>query len=346
MNTDLAMRSEGALGPAAGQMSIATTRQSQEVQAAMIVAKTYPREETAAIAALRRACRRKGLAECAMYSYPKGGTKVTGPSIRLAEAMAQAWGNIDYGVIELEKKVGESVVMAYAWDLESNTRRQMVFTVSHMLHTKQGQRLLTDPRDIYEMVANQGARRVRACLLGVIPGDIQDLAVDECEKTLAGDGTTPLADRIRNMVLAFSDVGVTKEMLEARLTYPVESCNAQDIVSLTKIFTSLRDGISHVTDWFATEKKLENNPSSEKPSSRAAAATKKMKADVKPEPEAAEGLSPFDMHLRAIGAAKNATQLSVAYTAACEELDGTLSDEQVDVLNAARDEREFELQKG
>src|SRR5690606_25443737 len=102
-----------------GALTIATTRQAQEVQAAMVIAKKFPRDETESIGRVLRACRRRALAEVSQYAYPRGGNKITGPSIRLAEAIAQAWGNIDYGVIELEQTAGESTVMAYAWDLET-----------------------------------------------------------------------------------------------------------------------------------------------------------------------------------------------------------------------------------
>ena len=80
-----------------------------------------------------------------MYEYPRGGTKVSGPSIRLAEAMAQNWGNIDFGITELEQKNGESQVMAYAWDLETNTRQVKIFSVPHVRGTKKGNVPLTDP---------------------------------------------------------------------------------------------------------------------------------------------------------------------------------------------------------
>lgn len=236
--------------PVAGTMSVATTRQSSEVQSAMIIAKNFPRDEIASITRLIKSCKRPGLAECAMYSYPKGKQVVTGASIRLAEAMAQAWGNIDYGLIELEQKNGESSVMAYAWDLETNTRRQMVFQVPHVRSTREGNRLLTDPRDIYEMVANQGARRVRACILGVIPGDVQDIAVDQCEKTLADGSGKSLDDRIRDMVLAFDGLGVSKDMLEARLQIPVAKCDVHMVVAMQKIYLSIRDGIGKREDWF------------------------------------------------------------------------------------------------
>ena len=130
------------------QTEMMISRQAQEVQAAMVIAKRFPRDEVEAYNRIMRACQRKKLAETAMYEYPRGGTKVTGPSIRLAEAMAQNWGNLDFGILELEQKNGESQVMAYAWDLETNTRQTKVFSVPHVRGTKKGNVPLTDPRDI------------------------------------------------------------------------------------------------------------------------------------------------------------------------------------------------------
>ena len=105
------------------QTEMMISRQAQEVQGAMVIAKRFPRDEVESFNRIMQSCKRKSLAESAMYEYPRGGTKVSGPSIRLAEAMAQNWGNIDFGITELEQKNGESQVMAYAWDLETNTRQ-------------------------------------------------------------------------------------------------------------------------------------------------------------------------------------------------------------------------------
>ena len=147
------------------QTEMMISRQAQEVQGAMVIAKRFPRDEVESFNRIMQSCKRKSLAESAMYEYPRGGTKVSGPSIRLAEAMAQNWGNIDFGITELEQKNGESQVMAYAWDLETNTRQVKIFSVPHVRGTKKGNVPLTDPRDVYEMVANQGARRLRSCIL-------------------------------------------------------------------------------------------------------------------------------------------------------------------------------------
>jgi len=241
---------------------MATTRQAQEVQAAMVIAKKFPRNEMDSINRVLTACKRPRLARQAMYEYPRGGQKVTGASIRLAEAIAQNWGNIDFGIVELEQRNGESIVEAYAWDLETNTRQTKVFTVPHVRGTKKGNIALTDPRDIYEMVANQGARRLRACILGVIPGDVVDDALEECEKTIKGQNSKPLKDRIREGVQLFEEkFSVTKEMLEKYIGCKAEAFSENDMLRLNKVFVSLKDGMASREDYFEVgldEKKEES----------------------------------------------------------------------------------------
>jgi len=73
---------------------IASTRAAQEVQAAMVVAKKFPRDVTASLARILTNCKRKALAEQAVYAYPRGKEVVSGPTIRLAEVLAQSWGNM------------------------------------------------------------------------------------------------------------------------------------------------------------------------------------------------------------------------------------------------------------
>lgn len=232
-----------------GQVAVLQTRAQSEVQGMMVVAKRFPRDQMAAYNRILKSCQRKALAEQAVYAYPRGGQTVTGPSIRLAEALAQNWGNLDFGVLELEQREGESVMMAYCLDLETNVRQSKTFVVKHERDTKQGRKTLTDNRDIYEMTANQGARRIRACILGVIPGDIVDAALDECEKTLKG-GKEPLIDRVRAMSSAFEAIGVNQEMLEGRLGHKLDSCIEQELLTLRKIYTSIKDGASKREDWF------------------------------------------------------------------------------------------------
>lgn len=226
-------------------------RQAQEVQAAMIVAKKFMRDENEAYKRIMRSCARIGLAEVAEYTYPRGDKKVSGPSIRLAESIAQNWGNIDFGIIELENSRGQSEIMAFAWDLETNTRVTKVFTVKHKRDTKAGSYVLTDSRDIYEATANFGARRVRACILSIIPGDVIEAAVKECRKTIKGDNKTPIEDRIKIMLNTFEkEHRISTEQLEKYIGCKVKSFTENDLIKLRGVHQSISDGMSTPKDYF------------------------------------------------------------------------------------------------
>ncbi|WP_342537306.1 hypothetical protein [Sporosarcina sp. FSL K6-3508] len=249
---------QGQQGNVLGQAT--ASREMEEVKGAIFLAKQFPRNIFQAEQRILDSCKRTSLAEVAMYQYPRGGTKVMGPSIRLAEVLAQNWGNISFGVKELEQREGESIAMAYAWDLETNVRQEKVFTVKHSRQARGQLQKLTDPRDIYELVASSGARRVRACILGIVPGDIVDNAVNQCEKTLQGTSEKPLKDRVTSMLSFFKETyNVTQEMIEERFGYNADSFTEIDLVNVKTIINSLKDGMSKVDDWFDKDVKKKHS---------------------------------------------------------------------------------------
>ncbi|HMW88227.1 MAG TPA: hypothetical protein PKD65_19555 [Nitrospira sp.] len=225
-----------------------------EVQAAVLMAKRFPRDQIAAMDRILNSFTRPSLAEVSQYQYSKGGTDVSGPSIRSAEAIAQQWGNIDFGFRELSRGVGHdgvpfSEVEAYAWDMETLTRKPLQFIVRHWRDTKKGGYKITDERDIYELVANQAQRRVRACLLSIIPGDVTEAAMKQADLTLKS--TADIGPEAQaKMVEAFSGYGVTKEQIEKRIQRRLDTIQPAQMVSLKKIYVSLRDGMSTAADWF------------------------------------------------------------------------------------------------
>ena len=229
------------------------------MQSAIVLAKKFPRNQIEAMDRILTACQRPALAEQALYTYARGGTDISGPSIRMAEAIAQNWGNIQFGVKELEQRNGESTVQTYAWDMETNTKQEKTFQVKHERFTKKGKYALQDPRDIYEMTANQGARRLRACILGVIPGDVIEAAVAQCELTLKAKADTG-PDAIKKMMESFEKYGVTKEQIEKRIQRRLDSITPAQVVSLRKIFNSLKDGMSTPADWFEIVTPEEKDP--------------------------------------------------------------------------------------
>ena len=226
-----------------------SSRAVAEVQAALFIARTNPRDQKRAMDRILNACCRPSLAESAIYAYARGGSSITGPSIRLAEAVAQQWGNMQFGIRELSNQGGKSEVQAFAWDVETNTRREITFTVPHIRHTKKGSYKLEDPRDIYELVANQGARSLRACILAVVPGDVVEAAVNQCQITLQSH-TDVTAEGIKKLIEAFEPLSVTKAQIEKFCQCRAEAIKPAQIVRLRSIYTSLRDGMSSPSDWF------------------------------------------------------------------------------------------------
>ncbi|EAH0474610.1 hypothetical protein D3Y91_06290 [Listeria monocytogenes] len=236
-----------------GVMAHATaSREMEEVKGQIFMAQNFPRNQYQAEIRILEACKRLRLAETAIYQYPRGGQKVIGPSIRLAEVLAQNWGNISFGVKELERNDHESTAMAYAWDAETNTRTEKIFTVPHKRTTKKGTQMVTDERDIYELVANMGSRRLRACLLSVIPGDIVEAAMQQCNETLRnGGGEKPLKDRVGAMLTYLKEqFGVTQSQVEKRFGYKTDSFTEYDLVQTKNIINSIKDGMSKIEDWF------------------------------------------------------------------------------------------------
>ena len=240
--------------PREAATEVAVQRELAEVQGAVLMARRFPRNPIQAMERILQACTRPSLAQAALYSYSRGGTEITGPSIRLAEVLAQNWQNMSFGMREVEQRSfagrpGESTMVSYCWDLETNVRDERVFQVRHVRDTRSGQSRLTDGRDIYETTANQGARRLRACILAIIPGDVVEAAVEQCEATLLAKADTS-PEAVAKLVTAFEQFGVTREMIEQRIQRRVDTIRPAQIVQLRKVWSSLNDGMSVASDWF------------------------------------------------------------------------------------------------
>ena len=264
-------------------------RAKSEIEASLTIAAARPRDPKDAMDRILTSCQRPGLAEKAKYRYSRGGTAIEGVTIDLMEVVAQLWGNLDFGFRELARYpgvgggAGESIVEAFAWDLESNVKRKVQFTVPHCLHTKRGPKPLTDPRDIYEWVANQAQRRVRTCLENIIPRDIYEAAGVECEKTM--QATVGDMDKaIAGILPTFAEYGVTREILEARLQRRLETIAPAQVVHLRGIIRGFLDGISRPEDWF--DMTLGEKGPEEPPKTPVEAAKEKMRSQQVAQPPA------------------------------------------------------------
>lgn len=237
--------------PNVGQ-EVEKTRALQEVQAAIFMARQFPRDEFRAQKKIMEAAKRLSLAEKAIYCYPRGGQQIKGASIRTAETIAKYWGNLSYGIKELSQSQTEhsSEMMAFCWDMESNVRVERIFKVPHIRETKQGAKLLTDARDIYEKTANDGARRLRAAILEVLPADVVEDFLNACEKTIEGSSDVPLKDRLSKMLTKFEELGVTKEMIEQRIGTKIDNFIPKNLVDLGSIYNSIKNNFAPIEQYF------------------------------------------------------------------------------------------------
>ena len=242
---------------AAPQISQATAIEQQraiaEVQAAVVVAQSCPRDLEEAEAEMEYVCGRLDMAEQAFYQVTNRGT---GASVHLMRELARIWGNVQFGVNELHRsdEKGESEVQAWAWDMQRNTRSSRTFIVPHQrMATVDGvkkRRDLTDLQDIYLNNQNVGARAVRECIGTILPRWFTEKAQDICRATIErGDGQ-PLQERIALLVDWYGQMGVSEKQLAARVDKPRGQWTARDVAQFKIAGKSILAGEAQKDDLF------------------------------------------------------------------------------------------------
>lgn len=281
----------GAVAESSGSRQL-QARENTEVMAMAMMAKRFPRDQIVACDRIRNAFTRVTLAEKAQYQFSRGGSDIVGPSIRAAEAMAQQWGNMSNGWREVSRTVGAdgvgvSEVEAFCVDYETTNRESIQFVVRHWRDTKSGGYKLKDERDIYELCANQAQRRKRACILAQIPGDVTEMAMDQASVTLKTSADTS-PEAMARMVDAFAAFGVTKDHIEKRIQRRLDAIQPAQVVSLKRVYASLRDEMSQPADWF----EIEPEPAAATGAAAVKSAVNARKASRKPDPETGEVAAP------------------------------------------------------
>lgn len=252
-----------ALAPAMGALAnTESARAIAHVQARALLARKFPRDEMVAQDKIIAECERLSLAQKATYVYTRGGEEISGPTIRLAEVVVQQWGNMTMGVREVSRDManGVSVCVAFAEDLQTGLSDEREFHVRHWREVRNGKGYaVKSDRDIRELVANYGARSKRAAIQAVVPDRVFEAAVEACEETLLDNVRTDDA-AIADMLQAFAEVGVQREHVEARVRCPLEDITQPQMVSLHKIYNSIKGGDGMPSDWFDIPAPVEDKP--------------------------------------------------------------------------------------
>lgn len=240
--------------------AVEQSRAVAEVQAAVVVARQFPRDEAMATRKMRSAFRQQSLAARSFFRFNRGGAdgNITGETIQFAKELARCWGNIHHGLNELRRddEAGESEMQAWAWDLESNERASTTFIVPHVRFTKtSGRKPLEDPRDVYENNTNNGARRLREMIFTVLPDWYREEAKSVANYTLEnGQGDKPRSQRIADSITYYEGIGVTVEQLEENRGRPSDKWVNLDLGQLQIIFESIRRGETTIDEEFPQQR--------------------------------------------------------------------------------------------
>jgi len=227
---------------------------TSEVQGAMLLAKRFPRNEDACFSRSMTSCQRRSFADKAMYSFPRGGSKITGPSVSLARDLARIWGHMRWGVHVIAESETDRTIRAWAWDVEANNKVEADDCFKKLIFRKNkggegGRWIEPDERELRELSNRRGALAVRNCLLQLLPKDLVEDACAECQKTMEKEfGADPASTR-KAVVKAFAAIGVAVERLEDYLGHPLSECSPNEITDLRKVYKSISDGQSTWADY-------------------------------------------------------------------------------------------------
>jgi hypothetical protein len=175
-------------------------------------------------------------------------TTITGPSVRLAELVAAAWGHLRSGARIVAETDREVVAQGFAQDLQANntiiteTRRRIV--------DRNGRRY---PDDLIILTANAVAAIARRnAVFAVIPRVFIEQLVETARKVAAGEQKTLTEGRSRALA-AFAELGVSSARVFEKLERSgIEDIDLEDLGILHGLLTAIREGESSVAAEFPT----------------------------------------------------------------------------------------------
>jgi len=252
----------------AGEMAVVTREQS-EIQAAIISAKKFPRNEQQAFVKAIKSFSRPTMAEAATYSFPRGGKTIQGPSVDCARELARCWQNVRYGVRIISRNDKEMHIKGFAYDAETNnyveSEAHFMCLVQRKVDSPQGRVtkwVEPDERDLRELINKHGAIAVRNCILQILPPDLVDdvlaTATNTLEKKSKNELSTNREDVVKRLVVTFDRIGVSVPMLETKLGHSLDTINESELVEFQQILHAIREGVAKREEYFSFETKAQD----------------------------------------------------------------------------------------
>jgi uncharacterized protein (DUF697 family) len=224
-----------------------------EINQQVATAKQYPRRNDKAI--MDEIASRSGLdemtaAEC-MYTLPRAGKDLTGPSIRFAEIVFASFGNLRVGARFVDLDLSDPsraavIIEGVCHDLQMNNAQ--IVPVRRSIVTKTGKIFGADMTNIAFAAGAAIARR--EAVLKTVPKALWAGAFQRVIKILQGDATT-LSKRRADVIDAFGKRNVKPELVFAAMEVKtIEDITMEHMPKLFGMLTALADGTETVQSLF------------------------------------------------------------------------------------------------
>lgn len=228
-----------------------------EIQAACIMAERNPRDWDVVRERLLKECKRSSFAAVARYKIPNRGEGFT---IRFAEAAIQASKHIhvttrtiweDEEVRKLLVKVWDAQEMVSFTDeitIEKTVERRSIDKSQEVIRTRKNKAgdllyvISATEDDLLNKVNSAKSKSMRTSGLRLIPGWIQDQALQAIKATMrAEDEANPDAAK-QKLFDSFGDLGVHVEQLKTFLGHDAQTLTPRELQELRALFASIHDG--------------------------------------------------------------------------------------------------------
>jgi hypothetical protein len=279
----------------ADAMPIASAAPEVDVQ--ITTAKRYPRSVKRFLdEAQSMACIDDATAASMAYALPRSGKTISGPSVRLAEIMASAWGNLRAETRIAGEDAKHVTGEAMCWDLEKNVAIR--WQVKRRIVDKYGKRYNDDMIVVTGNAAS--AIAFRNAVFKIIPGSYVSKVLAAARKVAIGDAKNLSVTRDEAFA-CFRRFGITDDRILATLGKPsIEDVDIDDVATLRGFFTAIRDEGADVQEVFPPIETDEDKERKSKLKAKLAGGAKVngntgvagAKREPKPEPEPADEAPP------------------------------------------------------
>lgn len=229
--------------------SLAVDLARADIDQAIATAHKYPRVLDAVLKKIEMmVCYNEEAAENSIYSLPRGGKPILGPSIGFANILALAWGNcVDAGrPTYVDRR--DKLVFAEGGFHDLETNRKTIMTVQRRISGKDGRIFSDDMIGVTGMAAASIARR--NAILNAVPRALWHPIYEMALQIVRGDIET-FAERKEKALKAFAQFGVKPEQVFGVLGIKGEvDMTLEHIAPMRGMYSALRDGSITVEEMF------------------------------------------------------------------------------------------------